>query len=117
MTTYINIAPQAVLEQAFGPHTEADVFPDPRLQQFREEFEAQRQAAHDYLMVRFPGSDPRLHLILREPEHFAKWEADKDGCYHPVREAAQRYIIARDFGEFDRKRAVMLWKLQNGGAV
>lgn len=28
---------------------------------------------------------------------------------------ARHYIIARDFGEFDRKRALMLWKLQNDG--
>lgn len=31
--------------------------------------------------------------------------------------AARRYIIARDFNEFDPQRALMLWKLQNGGAL
>lgn len=30
--------------------------------------------------------------------------------------AARRFVIARDFNEFDPGKADMLWKLQNGGA-
>lgn len=32
-----------------------------------------------------------------------------------VRDAARRYIIARDFNEFDPGKADMLWKLKYGG--
>ena len=38
--------------------------------------------------------------------HYASYEASL---------AARRYIIARDFREFDPDRADMIWKLQQGG--
>lgn len=44
------------------------------------------------------------------------WPPEEDGIF-PIYQPAARYIIARDFNEFDPGKADMLWKLQNGGAV
>lgn len=111
--TYIDNAPADVLARAFGPHTDADVFPDPRLQQLREEFEAARAA---YLWCFDPSDE-----ILGDADDIGSWWDDliSPEFSEKVRmvRAARRYIIARDFNEFDPQRADMLWKLQNGGAL
>ena len=68
-----------------------------RLQELREEFEALLSADH-YNVAGWPAEHVAPNDILFK---------------QPVLDAARRYIIARDFGEFDPKRALMLWRLQN----
>ena len=57
-------------------------------------------------------------FIGAPPEHIANLKPlRKLPIFDRLRIAAERYIIARDFNEFDPQRADMLWKLQNGGAM
>ena len=96
--TYIDTAPQEVIERAFGPHTEADLFPDPRLQQLLGEFEEAL------------GRCPQLGFKPCDVEQVARHFMGSR-----VRQVARRYIIARDFQVFDEKWEV-LWKLTYGGS-
>jgi len=121
--TYIDSAPQDVLERAFGPRTENDLFQptnDERLAQLLAEFEAIFTKFYPNL-----SNSPLLCEVF-EPTKFinrlvAAWEelerdwSVEDDALFPVYQAATRYLIARDFGEFDPDRADMLWKLKNGG--
>lgn len=71
------------------------------------------------LMSESPGFDVEGYRRVRDIEWYA---AHLEGYYYsrhaekvcskPVIEKARRYIIARDFNEFDPLRADMLWKLQ-----
>jgi hypothetical protein len=94
---------------------------DPRLQQLREEFEAERdailsrpitiddEAADIVYRTTFASEFP--DRINSEPDEWTSghvtWE-DEDA----LSLAARRYIIARDFNVFDPDKADMLWKLQ-----
>lgn len=90
--TYIDTAPQEVLDRAFGPHTDADLFPDNRLQQLREEFVVKSAEYISNLRLRFNCWDANLakgylppqqidNLKLRSPfrdTHFATPESIVD---------------------------------------
>lgn len=101
-----------------------------RLRQLREEFQAKRDEwldreheVHGYDCTVEPPvtvtgvwrhrDGPAGQMTVED------WAALRSffGGYKPIKESAQRYIIARDFSEFDRKKALMVWKLQNGGAL
>lgn len=85
---------------------------DIALQQLREEFEA----AQTVYASGFNGNGEEYN----DPAYIAGWPHEWWPDFNEKRDmvvAARLYIIARDFGEFDEKRALMLWKLQNGGAV
>lgn len=95
------------------------------LEQLREEFEAIRDEWLDRELETHGYDctvDPPVEVkgVWRHRDGPAgrmsaeDWASLKSffGGYKAIREKAQRYIIARDFGEFDRDRALMLWKLQ-----
>lgn len=90
--------PADVAERAFGP----SLFDDPafRLQQLREAFEADRH-----------------NPACKWPDNVKRWSvedcatSDETACSR-LAELAKRILIAQSFGEFDRDRALMLWKLQ-----
>ena len=99
----------------------AATVPDPRLQQLREEFEAARSE----LVQSYRGIINRSNwLDVADKRYFIRMVdemavTEPDDChdfvglkYEPLKLAARRYIIARDFNEFDPERALMLWKLQ-----
>lgn len=92
-----------------------------RLQELQEEFEAARDDWLDRGSFIHESADDR-QLTNREMMDFFslatgtpdEWAASNEGDSQDVI-AARRYIIARDFNEFDPGKADMLWKLQNNG--
>ncbi|WP_343545704.1 hypothetical protein [Sphingomonas paucimobilis] len=83
-----------------------------RLQQLREEFETECDCAW--------GRGDRSEDAKNQVEEIANWPDKPAGIHRGMmmlREIARRYIIARDFNEFDPGKADMLWKLQNGGVL
>lgn len=89
-----------------------------RLAQLLAEFEAARDAMNTDLFRLTRWYCKRIGGNPNQPDWWAYLsEHDIDRfCALNVRPAARRYIIARDFNEFDPDRADMLWKLANGGA-
>lgn len=96
-----------------------------RLQSLREAFEASATAWADDI-DRSPHRDPAVYGFCPVPANadalfadVADWHKSSLPCFAPgtpwdnMVTAGAHYIIARDFGEFDRKRALMLWRLQN----
>jgi tRNA U38,U39,U40 pseudouridine synthase TruA len=79
------------------------------LEQLREEFEAARDRHHEYHVWNWEPEDAaksnRLDSLI------AQAEETQDELI-AIQEAARRYVIARDFNEFDPQTADMLWKLQ-----
>lgn len=87
-----------------------------RLQQLREEFEAARETWNFVVWERyddFPVDEAAKDWPTYVWVHGSQGEAE----WPIMQQAARRYIIARDFNEFDPKHADMLWKLANGGAL
>lgn len=85
--------------------------------------EARRQQRLAELLAEFEASlaalGPTLWPIDSPDQMAGLWllQFDSQTLADEARTAARRYIIARDFNEFDPGKADMLWKLQNGGAV
>lgn len=108
------------VEEAVRIGIENGIEREERLQELLEEFRAERER---YLEQPVHGwgvgtlSTVRKEYHYPDTDDYQAW-AEHDGWLAAtVRETARRYIIARDFNEFDPQRADMLWKLQNGGAV
>lgn len=84
-----------------------------RLAELLAEFEAARLAAWQIT--------DKLNFLSFEPENAVRipsiYNKMINHCCLDFVNAARRYIIARDFNEFNPGKADMLWKLQNGGAV
>lgn len=100
------------------------------LQSLREEFEAARDAFLNeegfvFRAGRWRGGDAPGSIMTNRTmfpqivDNTVEQWANANPYFdcQDAREAARRYVIARDFREFDPKRADMLWKLQNGGAL
>lgn len=92
-----------------------------RLEQLRAEFEAARSAL---IKRMYPLSGALAEIYLTGADE--QWFASRMMRHWPrslmlsmraeeVADLARRYIIARDFGQYEPKKALMLWKLQNGG--
>lgn len=78
-----------------------------RLQQLREEFETARSEATFGWDWQQQGPPPHSTEEWSRFKRNADWPKMSD-----VADLARRYIIARDFNEFDPGKADMLWKLQ-----
>lgn len=91
----------------------------PSSEQRLAELLAEFRVAHATYAAHFPDDDGDDYL---DPAYVATWKTEEyevNPCPDELAmiAAARRYIIARDFNEFDPGKADMLWKLQNGGAV
>lgn len=96
-----------------------------RLEQLREEFETSAKTWANGL-DQSPHRDPAVYGFCPVPTNadelfvdVTDWHKSSLPCFAPgtpwdeMVTAGAHYISARDFREFDRKKALMIWKLRN----
>jgi hypothetical protein len=87
------------------------------LETLREEFEAERQKAiehsRSFAMLIFPSAVSKSDIVKLEERTVERWASGQWHCGPEITNAANIYIIARDYG----LEAAMLYKLAWGGAA
>lgn len=94
--------------------------PQPSLADLEREFDAARSdfAYHNSNILIEKYNDRRNSVAKMKPEVAAQWVfKEKDDIAEKVILAARRFIIARDFHEFEDGKWQMLWHLKYGGSI